>query len=191
MGIINSIKRAFKKKVSGKKDIWGDEEYGITELVYTDNGGNKYYQLKDALAMSVKRHIAAEAALRAAEYCITKEDLIAFVDKMESAINKGQITEVARLIYEIRTRLLFSAEEKTLLELACVYFYLEDEPLSQYASYWQEKKRKLWEMDDAATDFFLQSAFRLTIQYSKLSDSDILTYLKSLKELVKKEGMSI
>jgi hypothetical protein len=177
-----------KKKKENIQTIkkWDVEEQGKMRYIYTDIFNNKYYTLKDPTKISLKRSIAAESALRAAEFCITKEKLRELVQKAKDAILASDASTAIHILHEILIRSEYAAEENTLINLATVYVYLENEPIAQYADYWQEKKKELWKKDEDALNFFLLLAWNLTRQYSNMSDIDILTYLKSIKEIEEK-----
>jgi hypothetical protein len=185
MGLFEHIKR--KKKIAAAPHNgvvpWDVETLGMVEKIYTDIFGNHYYRLKDITRISLKRSIAAEAALRTAEFCISEKKLLELTGKIKEALVAQDLSLANALVYEIESRTKFLGEEETLLGLATVYVYLENEPLKQYAPYYQDKKRELWSKDQEAQDFFLELAWRLTKQYSDMSDIDILTYLREIKEI--------
>lgn len=189
MNIIKKVKGLLRNDI--QKGKWTDEEYDLLDLVHTDIYDNKYYKFKDLLQMSVRRHIAAEMALRNAEYCMRKEDLLDFIKKMKDNLNSGIFTDAAYTLHEMEARLLYVSEENTLVELATVYFYIEHEPLTQYAPAWQEKKRNNWRLDEDTMNFFLRAAFSFTNQYSKHSNLDILTYLQGIKKVASDPNLKV
>jgi hypothetical protein len=165
---------------------WSAEDYGMVNEIYTDIFGNKYYILKEPTRISLKRSIAAEAALRIAEFCITKEKLKDLTDKAKEAVLSGDYSLCVNILHEIQVRSEFAGEQETLISLSTVYVYMEHEPINQYAEFWQDRKKEIWSKDQDAQDFFLDLAWRLTKQYNNLSNIDILTYLRGVKEVERK-----
>ena len=145
--------------------------------IYKDSFGNRWFEYVNPLQLPAKRAIAAEVATRFAEMNITKENLRTLMAEMKKRANEGNIVEVFQLLAEIEFRLEFLGEEETLLELACCYFLLNDEDEMNFSEVHKAKKREILLKDGAAKDFFIQGAYLYTIQYSGLSEIDILDYL--------------
>lgn len=157
------------------------------DKVYTDKFGNSYYKLRHAASMPHIRAIAAETSVRYAQMAVTRDVLETLIDEAIEAQNKQDLVRAGSKLMEIKTRLLFAAEERTLLTLATVYFYIEGEPIDSYDNYWQEKKMTLWEQDNTARDFFLELAWQSTLQYNSMSELNIIDYLQQVAHLVQTE----
>lgn len=184
--LFKSSSRVKQKSLDLGIKMWSAEDYGMVKEIYTDIFGNKYYILKEPTRISLKRSIAAESALRIAEFCITKEKLKELTDKAKEAVLSGDYSLCVNILHEIQVRSEFAGEQETLINLSTVYVYMEHEPLNQYADYWQDKKKDIWRKDQEAQDFFLGLAWKLTKQYSNLSNIDILIYLRGVKEIERK-----
>lgn len=149
--------------------------------IYTDKFGNKWYEYESNLMMPAKRAIAAEVAARFADMNITKDKLIELMGKMKELANQGNIVDLFHLLAEIEFRLNFLAESKTLTELAICYFVIEGEDETDFVETVKKKKLEILEKDEEAAAFFLERAYRLTMNYSDMSEGVILEFLKENK----------
>jgi len=147
--------------------------------VYTDKLGNKWYEYANTMQISAKRAIAAEVATRYADLNLTKENLQVMIAAMKKKANEGNIVELFQLLAEIEFRLSYVGEEQTLKELACCYYTINDEDESDFTDKYRELKLKVFKEDGDARDFFIQGAFKHTIIYSSMSETDILAYLRA------------
>jgi len=145
------------------------------------------YAFKQPLKMPALRSLAGETAMKQAEMNIGREELIEFIGEMEEAGNAGKITTLFTLLKNLEQRINLAAHEETLIDLACVYFLLEGEDPLTISQDTQKRKRQLIEADETARAFFLIASYRITNDYSDISDSDILSYLKESKTKVESE----
>lgn len=149
--------------------------------VYTDKFGNDWFEYQNNLSMPVKRTINAEVSTRFAEFNLTKSELKRLIDEMKKRANDGNIVELFSILNEIEFRMNYVGEEKTLLDLAVCYFVCGDEDETQFTDSDQTRKREILSTDSDAKDFFLRRAFEHTIQFSNMSDTDIIDYLRKVK----------
>lgn len=160
------------------------------EEVYRDPEGNIYYGFSDPLRMPAQRALAAEVAATWADLNITKDDAIAFCTKMEEFADKGRIGDVIHLVKVLKGRLQWACEDKTLLNLAKVYFLVNDEPIMAPSNEHNALKDKMWDRHGEVRAFFLRRAFVLTKGYSGFSPTDILNYLEVQKAMLARgEGL--
>lgn len=145
--------------------------------IYRDRLGNIWYEYANPMQISAKRAVAAEVATRFADMNLTKQNLLVLMDEMKKKANAGQIVDLFQLLAEIEFRLNFIGEEETLKELACCYFLINDEPEDDFAQKYRELKLNVFKEDGHARDFFIHGAFQHTINYSSMSEVDILDYL--------------
>jgi len=169
--------------------------------VYEDRLGNKWYEYVNPLQISAKRAVAAEVATRFADMNLTKQNMLVLMEEMKKKANAGQIVDLFKLLAEIEFRLNFVGEEETLKELACCYYLINDESEDDFTDKYREMKMKVFSEDGGARDFFIQGAFLHTINYSNMSEVDILDYLKAnapnekqlnhILQTLKSEGISM
>tara|TARA_R110000868_G_C10958350_1_gene768275 strand:+ start:3848 stop:4444 length:597 start_codon:yes stop_codon:yes gene_type:complete len=146
--------------------------------VYQDKLGNEWFEYANPMQLPAKRAIAGEVATRFAEMNLTKESLITLMAEMKKKANEGNIVDLFQLLAEIEFRLNFLGEETTLLELACCYYLINNEDETDFSDLYRTKKLEVFKVDEEAKAFFIQGAFRYTIKYSQLSETDIQDYLK-------------
>ncbi len=149
--------------------------------IYTDKFGNDWFEYQNNLSMPVKRTINAEVSTRFAEFNLTKSELKRLIDEMKKRANDGNIVELFSILNEIEFRMNYAGEEKTLLDLAICYFVCGNEDETQFTDNDQTRKREILMSDSDAKDFFLQKAFEHTIQFSNISDTDIIDFLRKIK----------
>ncbi len=156
--------------------------------VYTgkDEAGKvmKWYSFANPLKLPARRMLAAEAAMKQAEMNIDRDSLLEFISAMEDAGNSGKITVMFAHLKNLEQRINFAAEEETLINLASVYFLIEGEDPLVINDNTQERKRAMIRSSEDAKAFFLTSAFRLTNEYSDMPDSDILSYLSTVRQRI-------
>jgi len=135
----------------------------------------------------------AEKCMTEANLSITAEDGIELVElaisKFEQATRSKKFegfSEGLALLVELVRRFKALAEEHTFLNLATVYFTIDDEDPRFYLSSYRQKKIDAWEMDDNAKSFFLLRAAERTGFFSNISDQDILIYLKETQPSLEK-----
>ncbi|MFM9143187.1 MAG: hypothetical protein ACKOPP_04215 [Bacteroidota bacterium] len=131
------------------------------------------------MTIPARRAIAAEIATRFQEMNLTKEQLMRLMVAMKEAANKGNIVELFQYLGEIEFRLNFIGEENTLMELAAIYFVMDGEDETTLDEKWKQIKLDSFKGDGDLKDFFLQRAFTLTTNYSNISGTGILDYLKA------------
>lgn len=149
------------------------------QKVYEDKLGNNWYEYINPLQISAKRAVAAEVATRFADMNLTKQNLLVLMEEMKKKANAGQIVDLFQLLAEIEFRLNFVGEEETLRELACCYYLINDEAEDDFTEKYRQIKLDVFKQDGGARDFFIQGAFRHTINYSNMSEVDILDYLRA------------
>lgn len=149
--------------------------------IFTDKFGNPWYRYDNNLTMPAKRAIAAEVATRFADMNLTKPIFRKLVDQMKKYANEGNIVDMFNLLSEIEFRLDYLGEEKTMTELGICYFCIEGEDETDFSEVWNKKKREILEQDSNSQAFFLSMAYQHTINYSNISEVDILGYLKENK----------
>lgn len=169
--------------------------------VYKDKFGNVWYEYVNPLQLPAKRTIAAEVATRFADMNLTKDNFLTLMAEMKKKANEGNIVELFGILNEIEFRLNFIGEEQTLMELACCYYLIGDEDETDFSDMYRDKKMEIFKLDSDAKDFFIQGAFKRTIKYSDMLETDILDYLvknapdaKKLNQLIqtlKSEGISM
>lgn len=148
-------------------------------LVLVDATGHAWYAFDDPLKMPAARAIEAELAAEWSNLNITPDDFDAFCNEMRDHGNKGNIVSLFSALDRMQERRKWACEGKTLLELAKVYFMVDDEPLEMSTEKHNAIKEQVWKEDGVTRAFFLRRAFVLTRGFSEFSEKDILTYLSA------------
>lgn len=145
--------------------------------VFTDSRGVDWFEYDNPLTMPAKRAIAAEVATRFASMNVTKDVLKQVIEQMKQRANAGNIVELFAILGELEFRLDFLGEEETLVELAACYFIEDGENETEFNEVIRKKKVELFKSRPDLFDFFVQRAFEHTINFSNISEADILDYL--------------
>lgn len=152
--------------------------------------GLKWYTFADIQQIPARRGVLAELTTKYIEMNVTPEVLNQYVEKMLEEINQGKMSKVATLLERLNERLKWNCEEETLIQFAKVYFMLEGEPITAGSIQYGKRKDEILRTDMKARAFFLLSAFKLTKNFSGISNEHILAYLKE-KALAAKEDTMI
>lgn len=145
--------------------------------VFTDSRGVDWFEYENPLTMPAKRAIAAEVATRFASMNVTKDVLKQVIEQMKQRANAGNIVELFSILGELEFRLDFLGEEETLVELAACYFIEDGENETEFNEVIRKNKVELFKSRPDLFDFFVQRAFEHTINFSNISEADILDYL--------------
>lgn len=162
-----------------------NEQNENVSLVFTSAKGTKIFAFKDPLSsISALRGVAAEEAKRFASMNITKQELKMLFNKCKTAVNiKKDFTEVMAIIYDIDYRLDMICEEKSLLELAYIFFMLEGEDDEKPSLDFNLKKQKIVGEQTDLKGFFLRTALKLAETFSEKQEDNLLTYLQETKAM--------
>lgn len=162
----------------------------IATLVRVDALGHAWYQFADALTMPASRAVQAEIASEWAELNMTKPDAKAFLQEMRQSGNAGDIVTMFSILDRMEERLDWAMDGKSLMELAKVYFLIDDEPFEAATQKHLALKDEVFANDEATRGFFLHSAYVLTRGYSELSPTDILRY-SALRQMQRLKAVSV
>lgn len=144
----------------------------------------KFYCLKNPLELPAKRGVLAMKAKRFAEMKIDEESMRGIMQKVKTAVNANQdFVEAMGWWQQIEFRLNLICEEKSILDLVCLYYYLEDEDPNQPTKEANEKKRKIFEEYPAIKGFFLRIGINMMNNFSMQHDEAVLSYLAETKKV--------
>lgn len=167
-----------ERRTKSKLSYWYEEPDCPVKEIYTDTEGGKWYAWENPVLMPAMRTTAAEAAGKAADMCMTPELFAKMVQEAKDYANEGNIVDCFGVLDRIQQRTEWAAEEKTLLNLAAVYFLRKGEDPEVPSEFYTKEKHRVWELDGNCRAFFLIAAFRLINKYGTISDKDILQYLQ-------------
>lgn len=188
MGVFAELKGAWRVYRDRGKSL-ADTEAPETKLVHIDSQGNRWYTLVDPLKIPAERAISALVAMRRNELNYTEKDERVWVDAAIAAHNAHEHAQVGYYLTVKKDRLDWACEDKTLLELAKAYFWINEEPAAgPMLPKWQEQKEAAWASDANARAFFLREAFWHINGFSELSLSDIPNYLEARAKKIQTES---
>lgn len=146
--------------------------------VYTTKDGTKFYSFENPLDISALRGLASDKAKRYMALNITERSLKALLTEIRTAAGQNDLMKAFSIIQDIDFRLRFLAEENSVLDLACIYFFLVDEDPDEPSETFNRKKHKIFETDLKAKAFFLRIGLSLADKYSEQQEKDTLSYLE-------------
>lgn len=154
------------------------------KLFYTDKKGNKWFGLVNPLNDLVPaRGIAGSRAERYVGLMISEKELELALDEQIKAFNAMDIVKAASIAQDLKHRRKFLVEEKSTLDLAGIYFFLNDEDITTYSEIEAEKKRVIWEDDAECRGFFLHMGFNLTKKFRDMSEKDLLEFMEQARPI--------
>jgi hypothetical protein len=144
----------------------------------------KFYCLKNALELPAKRGVLAMKAKRFAEMKIDEESLKGLMQKVKTAVNTNQdFVEAMGWWQQIEFRLNMICEEKSILDLVSLYYYLEDESPDEPSKEANERKRKIFDEHPIVKGFFLRIGINMMNNFSMQHDEAVLSYLAETKKV--------
>jgi hypothetical protein len=151
------------------------------QLAFSDSCGNKWFTYVNPLEVDAVRGIAAETADRYVEMKICRADLKNAIDAIKKKAKEMEIVDAFAIVHDIGFRNEMLCEANSLLDLAGIYFLLQDEPPHLYLDAFTKKKHEIWAKDPVCRAFFLRMGLGLTKRLSNMSEDDSLIYMEKTK----------
>jgi hypothetical protein len=150
-------------------------------FVYEAKNGAKFYSLVDPFTISAIRGISAEKAKRFLDMNITERSLKELLKECKKAAGENDIVKSFSIVQEIEYRLNFISEESSILDLVCIYFFLEDEDPETPSEAFNKKKHAIFESDPQCKGFFLQIGIIICKKFSPKQEENMSDYLAENK----------
>lgn len=154
--------------------------------VLKDKKGNVWFSHKNPLEIGAIRGVNAERKGRFVGMMITQKELTLMLDEHSKCVKEMDFIRAFAIIDEIKHRLKFLTEEKSILDLAGIYYFLDGEDIDESFEYWEEKKQKIWEEDTECRRFFIHVGLSLTEKLRDMSETDSLQYLEETEVFQKR-----
>lgn len=157
------------------------------QLVYTDAKKRKWFGLKNPISdLSPARGIAGSRAERYLGLMINEKEFGLALDAHRQAAKDGDLVKCFAIINDLDYRRKFLVEEGSVLDLAGIYFFLEDEDTEDFSESHAEKKRAIWHEDKKCRDFFLRMGFGLTKKFQSMSEEDLLKFMDQTRTVAER-----
>lgn len=158
--------------------------------VYQDALGNKWYCLTNILEISPARGLSAARADRYVGLKISEHNFSQLLNVAIDGLNKEQnISQMIAIVHELKWRQEMLCEESSILDLAGIYYFLQDENPDFPSEVHNQKKREIWAQDEICRGFFLTLGLSLTTKFSNTPEEDLLKFLN--QEMTKELGEKI
>ena len=158
--------------------------------IYSDALGNKWYCLTNILEISPARGLSAARADRYVGMKISEHNLSQLLNVAIDGLNKEQnISQMIAIVHELKWRQEMLCEENSILDLAGIYYFLQDENPDFPSEVHNQKKREIWAKDEICRGFFLTLGLSLTTKFSNTPEEDLLKFLN--QEMTKELGEKI
>lgn len=142
-----------------------------------------FYCLKNPLELPARRGVQAMKAKRFAEMKIDETTLKELMQKVKTAVNTNQdFVEAMGWWHQIELRLGMICEEKSILDLVSLYYYLPDENPEFPTKEANTKKRAIFEEHEHIKGFFLRIGINMMNNFSMQHGEAVLSYLTEVKE---------
>lgn len=143
-----------------------------------------FYCLKNPTELPARRGVAAMKAKRFAEMKIDEESMRQLMKRVKMAVNGNQdFVEAMGWWQQIEFRLNMICEEKSILDLVCLYYYLPDEDPEKPTKEANDAKRKIFEEHEHIKGFFLRIGISMMNNFSMKHDEEVLSYLAETKKV--------
>lgn len=149
--------------------------------IITDRFGNDWFCMRNPLKISGNRGLSAEKAKRFMGMKLDEKSLKELISKQIALFNEQQYAESMAVAYEIKHRLDFISEEKSVLDLVFVYYFMRDEDPEVPNEYFRDKKHAILDQDPVTRAFFLRIGISLMKKSSGIPDEDLIQYLEQIK----------
>jgi hypothetical protein len=161
------------------------------KLVYEDSLKNKWYTYVNPLDIDAVRGIRAERAERFSKMMVTEQELKLAFAECRTAAKENDAMKVYSIIMELEHRLKFICEENSVLDMAGIFFLLEDEDPKQVLDSVLDKKQKIWQEDRECRGFFLRSGLSLIKHLENIPMQDLTTFMEKTVEQAERLYMHI
>jgi len=148
-----------------------------TQHVYTDTAGVRYYTYRIPTDVAMSRAVAAEHALRFAEFGVNRKNFKEKIEDAKKCLQTGDAFRLAQIIHELDLSSEAIAEQDALLDVSACLVLQDGEP-AQYDPLIAAEKTARWRKSSVDRDFFLELAWASSNQFKHHSSIDILNYLR-------------
>ncbi len=156
---------------------------GQTEFAF-EAGLIKFYRFKEEFRCPTGRYKYVYKRFKEADMRMSREILLQYLDNMEKAINKGNMSNVARDIYNMRTWTKIPFEPEAVRRLAAVLYFTEEEDLSTYDESYGQWKETHW-VKNKTHDFFLERPIGELLNLSNTSNESLQEFLMEWTPILK------
>lgn len=163
--------RLFRKKKPLPETVDNSRDTSL-ELCYTDRMGNRYYRWKNPAAMATIRYLVGWQCIEYANMNLNPKEAIGYLDKIISANNSSNKSDVGYNAVSMKNRILKSDPERAYLELASCYVLMNNEIPKTYDTDLAAVKISIWQNDLEARAFFLNLSFQISKDLTSTSGPD-------------------
>jgi len=139
--------------------------------------GKDFYTFTNMLDMPVRRYQRMSEFIREADLRMTRDDLYDYVDLMEKAINKGNVTVIVNMITTIKYSLDIFIETETFYRLFSCALFTKDEDLTDYDDDWGTEKIAIFK-SQKVEDFFFSQSIKKFLPPLSISKEDFRVFSK-------------
>lgn len=156
------------------------------EQVYKDKKGNLFFAHKNPLEISAMRGIQGATAERYVSLMISKKEFDLAMEAFDAAQKEMDLTTCFAIVHDLKHRSKFICEANSVLDLANVYYMLQDEDPEDYSEVHADRKRKIWAEDEACRTFFLRMGMALTKQFQSTPPEDLINFMEETKVIAER-----
>ncbi len=172
------------KKIFKRKPKFNLQNDHIIKEAFTC-GGVVYYQFDDVFNVPFERALTALDFYEELRMRTSRDLLLLHVTATNEALNKGKLTEAARLNQQLKERLEWIIEPDLLYKLASVVFFDENESPYIYDHKYGQQKIKNWKKESEINAFFLQMPIIKLVPFLQDCEIDFRTYSQLVQKISK------
>lgn len=172
----------FLRKIFKRKPKFSLQNDHIIKEAFTC-GGVVYYQFDDIFNVPFERALTALDFYEELRMRTSRDLLLLHVTAVDEQLNKGKLTEVAKLNQQLKERLEFIIEPDLLYKLASVVFFDKNESPYIYDYKYGQDKIKNWKKESEMNAFFLQMPLIKLVPFLADCEIDFQAYSKMVEKL--------
>lgn len=170
------------KKIFKRKPKFKLQNDHIIKEAFTC-GGVVYYQFDDIFNVPFERALTALDFYEELRMRTSRDLLLLHVTAVDEQLNKGKLTEVAKLNQQLKERLEWIIEPDLLYKLASVVFFDDKESPYIYDYKYGQDKIKNWKKESEMNAFFLQTPLIKLVPFLQDCEIDFRAYSKMVEKM--------
>lgn len=174
----------FLKKIFKRKPKFKLQNDHIIKEAFTC-GGVTYFQFDDIFNVPFERALTALDFYEELRMRTSRDLLLLHIVAVDDALNKGELTTVAKLNQQLKERLEWIIEPDLLYKLASVVFFDKNESPYIYDYKYGQEKIKNWKKESNVNAFFLQMPLIKLVPFLQDCEIDFQAYSIMVKKITK------
>lgn len=188
MKMLKWLKSLFKRRTKELPHNLNHPEYCERVEEAFECQGVTYYRMKHEFHLPAGRYKFLDAALMEVDMRMTLPMLVAYLDKIEAALNgKGgtiKLSDISVIVHNMRTHANLGFHPETVRRLAAIIYFDDTEDLRDYDHEYGTKKIEAWN-SDGKLSFFLTRPIVELLNLQDTSVESLERFIRLQEEIIK------